>query len=55
MEHVKSRMTYDKWLKRYKGKTVHDIDVNEHTKWSREFQAWKQGNIEKVSGIWWNR
>ena len=55
VEHVKSRMTYDKWLKRYKGKTVHDIDVNEHTKWSREFQAWKQGNIEKVSGVWWNR
>ena len=29
-------MTYDMWLRNYKGRTVKDIDVNEHTKWSRE-------------------
>ena len=44
----KSKMTYDMWLRNYKGRTVKDIDVNEHTKWSREFQAWRVGNIEKV-------
>ena len=44
----KSKMTYDMWLQNYKGRTVKDIDVNEHTKWSREFQAWRVGNIEKV-------
>ena len=45
---LKSKMTYDMWLRTYKGKTVKQIDVNEHTKWSREFQAWRVGNIEKV-------
>jgi len=44
----KSKMTYDMWLQRYKGRTVKDIDVNEHTKWSKQFQAWRVGNIEKV-------
>jgi len=44
----KSKMTYDMWLRNYKGRTVKDIDVNEHTKWSREFQSWRVGNIEKV-------
>ena len=44
----KSKMTYDMWLQRYKGRTVESIDVNEHTKWSKEFQAWRVGNIEKV-------
>ena len=34
---LKSKMTYDMWLRTYKGRTVKDIDVNEHTKWSREF------------------
>ena len=43
---LKSSMTYDEWLKRYKGKSVHDINVNEHTKWAPEFRAWKAGNIE---------
>ena len=41
-------MNYDMWLRNYKGRTVKDIDVNEHTKWSREFQSWRVGNIEKV-------
>ena len=44
----KSKMTYDMWLRNYKGRTVQSIDVNEHTKWSKEFQAWRVGNIEKV-------
>ena len=33
--------TYDMWLRNYKGRTVKDIDVNEHTKWAKEFQAWR--------------
>lgn len=44
----KSRVTYNDWLVRYKGKTVHEIDVNEHSKWSKQYQSWKQGNIEKI-------
>ena len=44
----KSSITYNDWLVRYKGKTVHKIDVNEHTKWSKEYQAWRVGNIEKL-------
>ena len=44
----KSRITYNDWLVRYKDRTVQSIDVNEHTKWSKEFQAWRVGNIEKV-------
>ena len=44
----KSKMTYDMWLRNYKGRTVKDIDVNEHTKWSKQFQSWRVGNIEKV-------
>jgi len=41
--------TYDKWLQRYKGKSVHDLTVNEHTKYSGEYKAWKAGNIEKMT------
>ena len=44
----KSRITYNDWLMRYKGKAVEVIDLNEHTKWAKEFQSWKQGNIEKL-------
>jgi hypothetical protein len=44
----KLSLTYDLWLQKYKGKTVHEINVNEHSKWSKEYQAWKNGNIEKV-------
>jgi len=44
----KSRITYNDWLVRYKDRTVQSIDVNEHTKWAREYQAWRVGNIEKV-------
>jgi len=55
VEHVKSRMTYDDWLKKYKGIDVHSITLEQHTKFSNEYQKWKVGNIEKVAGIWWKR
>ena len=41
-------MTYDDWLKKYKGKGVYDVNLEEHTKWSNEFKKRKKGNIEKV-------
>jgi len=44
----KSRVTYNDWLVKYKGKTVHEIDVIEHSKWSTQYQSWKVGNIEKI-------
>ena len=44
----KSRVTYNDWLVKYKGKTVHEIDVIEHSKWSTQYQSWKQGNVEKI-------
>ena len=44
----KSRVTYNDWLIKYKGKTVHEIDVIEHSKWSTQYQSWKVGNIEKI-------
>ena len=48
LAYYKTVMTYDDWLKKYKGKGVYDISLPEHTKWSKEFQAWKKGNVEKV-------
>jgi len=47
-EKLKSAYTYDDWLQKYKGKSVHDITLEEHSKWSKEYQSWKQGNIEKI-------
>jgi hypothetical protein len=44
----KLNYTYDMWLTKYKGKSVHDITVEEHTKWAKEYQSWRVGNIEKV-------
>ena len=44
----KMRFTYDLWLQKYKGKTVHEITVEEHTKFSKEYQSWKVGNVEKL-------
>ena len=32
----------------HKGKGVYDVNLEEHTKWSKEFKKWKKGNIEKV-------
>ena len=44
----KSDIDYRKWLLIYKGKDLDKITVNEHTKFSKLFSAWKVGNIEKV-------
>ncbi len=41
--------TYDTWLQRYKDKTVHELTLNEHTKFSTEYKRWKVGNIEKMT------
>jgi len=29
-----------------KDKSVNDITLSEHKKWSEEFKKWKKGNIE---------
>ena len=55
VEHVKSRMIYDDWLKKYKGKSVFDLTCQENKIFLKQYNAWKLGNIEKVAGIWWNR
>jgi hypothetical protein len=51
----KNRMTYRTWLTRYKGIDLDTIRLEEHIKLSTEFKRWKEGNIEKVVGVWWNR
>jgi|TARA_R110002110_G_scaffold165917_1_gene366260 hypothetical protein len=48
-------MTYRTWLTRYKGIDIDTIRLEEHTKLSGEYKRWKEGNIEKVAGVWWNR
>ena len=58
MEHAKfnkNSMTYRAWLTRYKGIDLDTIRLEEHIKFSNEYQKWQVGNIEKVAGIWWNR
>ena len=44
----KATWIYNDWLMHYKGKSVNDITLSEHKKWSEEFRKWKKGNIEKV-------
>ena len=44
----KSDIDYRKWLLIYKGKDLDKITVNEHTKFSKLFIAWRTGNIEKI-------
>ena len=44
----KSRITYDMWLKLYKAKDVDTITLEEHTKYSKLFASWREGNIKKV-------
>ena len=39
--------TYDLWLQRYNDKTVHELTLTEHTKFSTEYKRWKQAKIEK--------
>jgi hypothetical protein len=51
----KNDMTYRTWLTRYKGIDIDTIRLEEHTKLSGEYKRWKEGNIEKVAGVWWNR
>ena len=51
----KNNITYDAWLTYYKAVNIHDITLEQHTKFSEEYRKWKVGNIEKVAGIWWNR
>ena len=41
-------MTYDQWLQRYKSTDVYTITLEEHTKYSKQFAAWRQDNMEKV-------
>ena len=43
----KATWIYNDWLMHYKGKSVNDITLSEHKKWSKEFQKWKKGNIEQ--------
>ena len=46
LAYYKTVMTYDDWLKKYKGRTVYNIDINEHKQWSEEFKKWQKNNIE---------
>jgi len=48
-------MTYRTWLTRYKGIDIDTIRLEEHIKYAAEYKRWKQGNIEKVAGVWWNK
>jgi hypothetical protein len=44
----KSNFNYRRWLLIYKGKDLDKLTLEEHTKFSKQFAAWKVGNIEKV-------
>ena len=44
----KSKINYRTWLVLYKGKDIDKITLEEHTKFSKMYAAWKVGNIEKV-------
>jgi hypothetical protein len=44
----KTRISYDDWLKRYKGKGVFDITCQENKIFLKQFKSWRIGNIEKV-------
>ena len=44
----KSKINYRTWLVLYKGKDIEKLTLEEHTKFSKQFAAWKVGNIEKV-------
>ena len=48
MKIIKEDITYDMWLQMYKDTNVHKITLEEHTKYSKLFSAWKVGNIEKL-------
>lgn len=44
----KSSINYRAWLVLYKGKDIDKLTLEEHTKFSKQFAAWKVGNIEKL-------
>ena len=44
----KYTITYNEWLKKYKGKEVHRLTLNEHTIWHKQYKAWRIDNLEKV-------
>jgi len=44
----KRAMTYDTWLKKYKGLTVNTLTLDQHAEFSIQFRRWRVGNIEKV-------
>jgi hypothetical protein len=44
----KANIDYRRWLLIYKAKDLDKLTVEEHTKFSKQFAAWKVGNIEKV-------
>ena len=44
----KSNFNYRRWLLIYKGKDLDKLTLEEHTKFSKMYAAWKVGNIEKV-------
>jgi len=44
----KSSINYRTWLVLYKGKDIEKLTLEEHTKFSKLYAAWKVGNIEKV-------
>jgi hypothetical protein len=49
MKVIKEDVTYDMWLQMYKDTDVDKITLDEHTKYSRLFKAWRAGNIERVT------
>lgn len=44
----KSNFNYRRWLLIYKAKDIEKLTLEEHTKYSKMYAAWKVGNIEKV-------
>jgi len=44
----KANIDYRRWLLIYKAKDIDKLTLEEHTKYSKLFSAWKVGNIEKV-------
>jgi len=44
----KANIDYRRWLLIYKAKDLDKLTLEEHTKFSKLYAAWKVGNIEKV-------
>lgn len=44
----KARMSYDEWLKKYKGKTIKNVTLKEHELFHNQYKSWLVGNIWKV-------